>query len=648
MSISALWRPPPRLTISEWADRFRVLSSEASAEPGRWSTARAIYQRGIMDAVSDPRVETVVVKKSAQVGWTEILNNVAGYHIHQDPAPILVVQPTVEMGETWSKDRLAPMLRDTPELRSIISSPRSRDTASTLLRKEFPGGQLAIAGANSPAAMASRPIRVLLMDEVDRYPASAGTEGDPVSLATKRTTNFWNRRILMGSTPTIAGQSRIELAYEQSDQRRFFVPCPHCHEAQTLVWENVRWVEGKPETARYHCAACGAGWNDATRWRAVRVAEDEGGGWRATAPFAGIAGFAINELYSPWRRLEQTVSDYILASAKQETLKVWTNTALGETWQETGEAPDAKALHERRGKWRMGTIPDGGLFVVGAADVQGDRIEYDVWAFGVGLTRWLVDSGVIWGAPTDSATWRALTAVTDRQYADAAGRQWEIDAFGCDAGYLSQMVYSWVASHPRSDRIFALDGRGSPAHPPIGTRRAVDIDYAGRKIGSVGLWPVGTHGLKLEHYAGIRRALKGADDTGKWPEGTLFLPDDVDENYCQQLVSEFLGVTKLRNGRVRNEWRTIPGRRNERLDTAVYSLALAHHWTDHLTPADWSRMAEMRAENVRDTLNALSDHWEEKYGLDRAMVVKADVDRRRQAPGKTRDGGWVPRRSGWL
>jgi len=574
-----------------------------------------------MDATADPTIEQVVVMKSAQVGWTEILNNVAGYHMHQDPSPILVVQPTVEMGETWSKDRLAPMLRDTPELRSVVSPAKSRDTASTLLRKEFPGGQMAIAGANSAASLASRPVRVLLMDEVDRYPHSAGTEGDPVSLAIRRTANFWNRRIMLGSTPTITGESRIERAYEASDKRRYFVPCPHCGECQTLVWKQVRWTEGNPSSARYYCAHCGAAWTDADRWTAVRHADQLGGGWRATAPFKGVAGFHVNEMYSSWRRLEQTVSDYEAARGSAEAYKVWVNTALGETWQEVGEAPDAKALHTRRGSFRMGTIPDGGLFIAGAADVQGDRIEWDVWAFGVGLSMWLIDSGIILGQPTDAATWRVLTEVTDRKYRDAAGREWPIDAFGCDSGYLSHQVYDWVTRHPLGGKIFALDGRGSPSHPAMGTPRKVDIDFQGQKIGAALLWPVGTHALKLQHYAAVRKAINGPDASGIWPTGTMHLPDDVDESYCRQLVSEFLAPVKVRSGHTRTEWRRITGIRNERLDTAVYARALAHHLSQEMTPAAWQRLAERRAANVPAALEGLSDHWVERFGSDRAIVA---------------------------
>ena len=220
----SVWKSPPKLTISEWADEKRYLSPEASAEPGKYKTDRAEYQRGIMDAFSDPATERVVVMSSAQVGKTEILNNIVGYFIDQDPSSILNLQPTLEMAQTWSKDRLAPMVRDNPCLTDKVTESKAKDGKNTILHKLFPGGHITIVGANSPAGLASRPIRIVLCDEVDRYPASAGTEGDPVNLAIKRTTTYWNKKIGLFSTPTLKGISRIEKAFEESDQRYFYVP----------------------------------------------------------------------------------------------------------------------------------------------------------------------------------------------------------------------------------------------------------------------------------------------------------------------------------------------------------------------------------------------------------------------------------------
>ena len=206
---AAVLKPPPALTLSEWADRYRVLSAESSAEPGRWHTDKAPYQREIMDAIGDPHIRKVVIMSAAQIGKTDaFILNPLGYYMDYAPAPILVMQPTLDMGQTFSKDRLAPMIRDTPELRDKIDV-KSRYSGNTIMKKNFPGGHITIVGANSATGLASRPIKVLLADEVDRYPASAGTEGDPLSLAQKRQTTFWDKKTVIVSTPVIKGQSRI-------------------------------------------------------------------------------------------------------------------------------------------------------------------------------------------------------------------------------------------------------------------------------------------------------------------------------------------------------------------------------------------------------------------------------------------------------
>ncbi len=368
----AVLKPPPDLTISDWADQNRRLSSEASAEPGQWRTSRAEYQRGIMEAVSDAATETVVIMSSSQVGKTEVVNNCVGYHIDQDPAPIMVVMPTERDAETWSKDRFSPMVRDTPCLQGKIADPRSRDGNNKILHKRFPGGHLTIVGANAPSGLASRPIRLLLCDEVDRYPFSAGAEGDPVNLAKKRTVTFWNRKIVLVSTPTNKGSSRIEAAFEESDQRRFWVPCPVCGLEQVLTWEQVKWDKDengdhRPETARYHCADCDAAWMDETRWAAISK-----GRWIADAPFNGTAGFHLNEIYSPWIRLEAMAKAFLSARAGgDETMKTFVNTSLGETWMESGEAPDWQRLQGLKEQWRAGTVPAGGRRVRGGAGQLG-------------------------------------------------------------------------------------------------------------------------------------------------------------------------------------------------------------------------------------------------------------------------------------
>ena len=397
-----------------------------------------------MDAISDPRVESVVIMSSAQVGKTEVINCAIGYHIDQDPAPIMVVMPTERDAEAWSKDRFAPMARDTPCLAGRISDPKSRDGSNKILHKRFPGGHLTIVGANAPSGLASRPIRILLCDEVDRYPASAGAEGDPVNLAKKRTVTFWNRKVVLVSTPTVRGTSRIEAAFAESDRRRYLVPCAACGAEQVLAWDRVRWdkdADGthRPETARYHCVGCDAPWSDALRWRAVRA-----GRWVAEAPFAGIAGFHLNEIYSSWVRLEAMVRAFLSAKAGGEaTMKTFVNTSLGESWVETGEAPDWRRLADRREEWKPGTVPAGALFLTAGADVQKDRIEVDIWAWGRGLSSWLVDHIVIPHGPERSESWAALDALLGRTWPHARGAAMRLARLAIDTGYETSAVYAW-------------------------------------------------------------------------------------------------------------------------------------------------------------------------------------------------------------
>ena len=339
-----LFEPPTDLTVSQWADQKRVLSAEASSESGKFYTNRAEYQRGIMDAFSDPHVEDVVCMTSAQIGKTEILNNIVGFFIDQDPSPMLVLQPTVDMAQAYSKDRLAPMVRDNPCLRDKVKDPKAKDSGNTILHKTFSGGHITIVGANSPSSLASRPIRIVLCDEVDRYPESAGGEGDPINLAKKRNTTFWNKKNALFSTPTIKGLSRIESAYEQSDKRKYYVKCPHCNFEQTLMWGQVKWEDSDPSTAYYECADCRAQLNDTDKINMVKT-----GRWIAENPFNGIAGFHINELYSPWRKFADTVKDFLNSKKDTEKLKTWVNTALGETWEEQGDInffTDKKVLPE--------------------------------------------------------------------------------------------------------------------------------------------------------------------------------------------------------------------------------------------------------------------------------------------------------------
>ena len=591
----AVLKPPPDLTISDWADQNRRLSSEASAEPGQWRTSRAEYQRGIMDAISDPAAETVVIMSSSQIGKSESILNMVGYHIDHDPAPIMVVMPTERDAETWSKDRFSPMARDTPCLQGKIADPRSRDGNNKILHKRFPGGHLTIVGANAPSGLASRPIRLLLCDEVDRYPFSAGAEGDPVNLARKRTVTFWNRKIVLVSTPTNKGASRIEAAFEESDQRRFWVPCPACGAEQLLTWGQVRWdkaADGNhlPETARYHCAECDAAWKDETRWSAISK-----GRWIADQPFAGTAGFHLNEIYSPWVRLAAMAKTFLSARAGgDEMMKTFINTSLGETWMESGEAPDWQRLQGLKEDWRAGTVPAGGLFLTAGADVQKDRIEVDVWAWGRGLQSWLIDHIVIEGGPGEQACWRQLSELLGRTWLHASGTPMTIARLAIDTGYETAAVYAWArqVGFGQVAPVKGLEGfnRASPVTGPT----FVDATIGGKRLRrGARLWSVATSTFKAETYRLLRLDPPDARpiDGAAFPAGFVHLPGWVDAEWLKQLTAEQLVTVKNKRGFAKLEWQKLR-ERNEALDCRVYARAAA--WilgADRWSEARWEDLA---------------------------------------------------------
>lgn len=577
---AALWtvrvenlKPPPVLTVSEWADNYRRLSSESSSEPGAWITSRAEYQRGIMDAISDEHVDTVVVMSSAQVGKTEIINNVAGFHIAQDPAPLLVVMPTLEMGEAWSKDRLAPMLRDTPALGGKVKDARARDSGNTLLHKQFPGGHLTVCGANSPSSLASRPIRIVLCDEVDRYPPSAGTEGDPVALAKKRSATFWNRKLILTSTPTLKGVSRIERAYEASDRRKFWVACPHCEESQVLMWSNVKWPPNEPHKATYHCVDCGAAWSDIERWTAVR-----GGEWRPEGPFQGVAGFWLNELYSPWTRVADMASAFVEAKKSPESLRAFVNTSLGETWEEQGETIDGTGLAERVEEWDL--LPAGVLVLTAGVDVQADRLEVEVVGWGRDEESWSLSHVRIFGDPSAAAVWFDLDRVLTQTYSRLDGARLPITAACVDSGYATQAVYSYCSNKFRR-RVYAVKGMSS-AGRPIWPKKSTKAG------GKVNLFTIGVDAAKDATYARLRITRPGP--------GFCHFPADRDPDWFAQLAAEQV-IVKYSKGFPTRVWEKKAGARNEALDCRVYAYAALQSLS-----VVWSRFKAVVTPPVGDAL----------------------------------------------
>lgn len=550
--MTSFFQVPPRMGIDEWTAEYRFLSPEASSEPGKYRIERAEYQRGIMQAISDPMTKEVVLMCSSQVGKTEILMNVLGYHIHYDPAPILVVQPTLDMAQSFSKERLANMIRDCEVLSGKVQDSKSKDSGNTILHKRFPQGHITLCGANSPAGLASRPIRIVLLDEVDRYPPSAGAEGDPVKLAMKRSRTFWNKKTVMVSTPTIKGISRIEAAFEESNRQHFNVPCHKCGEMQRLVWGNVTFDKTDPTTARYKCGFCGEYWNDAQRWHAVR-----NGKWISEYPKSPIQGFHLNEIYSSWSTLEDMVRNFLEAKKFPETLKTFINTSLGESWEDQGEGLDEVPFMDRRENYYPDHLPQGIVVITAGVDVQDDRLEIECVGWGEGEECWSVEYKVIYGDPSTMDLWNQLDDFLLKKYTRSDGLPMPIVGAAIDSGgHYTHAVYNYCRGKANR-RVWAIKGQAGQGVAIWPKKASV------RNVAKVPLFSVGVDSAKDIIFARLKIKEPGA--------GYCHFPM-YEEWYFEQLTAEKVVITYKKGVPVRSykKFKT----RNEALDCRVYAYAV--------------------------------------------------------------------------
>jgi len=545
-------KPPPDLRLSEWADEYRKLSAESSAEPGQWRTERAPYLRAIMDATGEPEVEEITLMKSAQTGGTEVLNNIVAYYMKHDPAPTLMVQPTLDMAKAWSQDRFSPMLRDTPALTGLVQR-RSRDNSNTLLHKTFPGGHITIAGANSPASLASRPVRILLFDECDRYPLSAGNEGDPMSLGRKRTTTFWNKLVVNISTPTIKGESRIEHRFELSTMEYYFVPCPHCGEMQRLVWAKVKWPKGEPHNAWYECQKCEEEIYDKHLHPMLLRGE-----WRATNEEASgrHRGFHINELYSPWVPFGAMATAFFDAKGDSEKLQTWVNTSLGETWEEQTEKIDYHPLYRRREHYTE--VPEEVQVITAGIDTQDDRFEFEICGWADGEESWSINYKRLYGVMSRSEIWNLLAQQLRRPFRRADGVLLNVRMACIDSGgHFTDEVYKFSKFNGPT---FIVPTKGS-------SEMGKPVAVFPRKPNAKGVYLtlVGTDTAKELVY---NRYLLQDPGPGycHWP-----VSEEYDEDYFKQATAEEK-VKKMRRGLPYIEWNLRAGRRNEALDCRVLNL----------------------------------------------------------------------------
>lgn len=600
--------PPPLITVTEWAERHRVLSGKDSSEPGPYRAARTPYAREPMDCLSQTsQVEEVILMWGAQTSKTTIGSNWLGYLVDTNPGPVMIVQPTIDMAKRYSRQRLAPMIEESPTLHRKVRENRSRDDANTTLLKEFAGGFMAVAGANSASGLRSMPVRDLFLDEIDGYPIDVDGEGDPITLAEARQTTFARRKRLKTSTPTTRDYSRIEAAYLASDRCRYHVPCPHCGTLQVLEWgadkeHGIKWsrdADGVPimSSVRYVCRANGCeilehhkpGMLAAGLWVADRPGAQQG----------RVRGYHLSSLYSPlgwlsWTTLVQEWHRAITASRAGDSslLRVFINTRLADTFEEAGDKADQHALRRRAADIELGRVVWGLCVATMGVDVQADRLEAYTWGWGRGLQRQLVERHVIYGDPAvpeseAGSPWAALTKIRREAIPHASGRQVPLLACGIDTGgHHTQAVYAYARDHQHAG-VFALKGMSQPGKAVIGKPTDQDVSWRGvKQKRGVKLWPIGTDTAKAEIYGRLRIEEPGPG----FVHLSRHLPDEVFE----QITSERI-VTRYVKGHARLEWVKPPGRRNEALDCAVYALAAAHkcgidRWGDHKWQAWESRV----------------------------------------------------------
>lgn len=569
----AQFAPPPERTVSEWADAERVLP-ETSAEPGRWRTARVPYLKAVMDAVTDPAVEIIAFAKSAQVGGSEVLLNALGYHVAQDPCPMLLVEPTIDMAEAFSKDRLAKTVAATPALAARIREGRGPDAESTLRHKVFPGGFLALAGANSAASLAQRAVRFLGCDDLDRFPVELENEGDPVDLAIKRTTTFWNRKILLVSTPTLKG-ARIDGWYERSDQRKYFVPCPRCGRMDWLAFSDPRHIhvvfEGRdpetaPASARLECPAPALGGCGRAIAEHERTAMGAAGEWRPTGTSRqrGLVGFHVWAAYSPWVSLGEIVAQFLTARGRgRESLQVFVNTVLGEAFEDQTQRAEPQGLLARREDYGPGVdVPAFVACLTAGVDTQDDGFWVLVLGWGPGEEVGVIDWRWIPGDPKHPETRAGLLEALTRRYRHARGMALPIHAAAIDSGgHRTDEVYAFVLAHQHL-RCYAVIGRGKLSGKPIIAAEAPA--RAGRPV-ALSTVNVDDAKARIMSDLGVR-----APGPGYWhlPAGV----ETIDEAFVAQLTAEQLVTRRTKAGVAYQEWVQIRPD-NHALDDACYALA---------------------------------------------------------------------------
>ena len=546
--------PIRKISVSEWADKYRMLPSE-SAEPGRWRTSRVPYMKEIMDAVTEAGVERIIIKSAAQVGKSEVLLNVIGRYAHVDPSNIMIIQPTLEMSQDFSKSRLSKMIADTKVLTPLFYGAKdiaeSRNSNQTILSKFYVGGRIVLAGANSPAGLASRPIRILLCDEVDRFPPSASSEGDPLSIASKRTSTYWNRKIVMCSTPTVKDVSRIDLEYELGTKEHWAHECPNCGEYHTIEHSDI------DEQCRWVCPDCGYKFDEQT----VKQAKQK---YIVDNPdVKGIRSFYINGFYSPWVKWTEIMREWSEARGKPDLEKVVFNTRFGLSYERRSdvfEDEDEEEWLKQREQYDN-EVPSGVQILTAGVDVQQNRLEYEIVGWGEGEECWGICRGQVFGSPQDATTWLELDARLDRVYRTNTGRLNVARTF-VDSGYMTTKVYEYCSTRLYKGRL-PIKGIGSAGRSLI---YRTDMKHG------MPLTILGVNEGKAMIYERLKLKESGAQKM-HFPADDEYLVRRYDEVYFKQLMAEHR-VIRMAGGMMYETYEPIKrSARNEALDLRVYALA---------------------------------------------------------------------------
>lgn len=585
-------RPKSPLTVSEWADANRVLSGEGSAEAGAWKTSRTPYLREIMDALSeDSPCRKVVFMKSSQVGGTEAGSNWLGYIMGHAKGPVAVVMPTEKAMADWASQKFDPMAKDTPAIAAVLATRSNRAGDNSAQRKRFTGGILYFKTAGSTTELKSTSLRYAIADEVDEWDWST-LQGDPLGLLEIRQTTYHDRKLFVVSSPTMKDASRIEEQYDRGDQRRYYVPCPHCGERQHLKWPNVRWQKGlggRVTRAWYVCEACGAEIDE--HHKPAMLA---GGRWIAGNPDGAWRSYHINAVYAPiglglsWAEL---ADEWIAAQDDQKDLQVFINTRLGEPWADRSHDVKPNEIAARAEPYALGTLPPGVLYLTAGVDVQSgydSRLEVRIVGWGWEnneIREWVIDYQVIRGNLAEDRPWQDLEDLLTHEYKTASGVPLPIDATGIDTGgHFTHEVYAFVR-RTRARRVLALKGASTPGRKPLGNPNLIDINWRGKKIkNGVALYLVGTDSIKRRIYDRII-----ADGKRPADDRLMHFSNQLEPSFYDQQIAEVFNPRK-------NRWENKKGKNNEALDTHVYATAVTYHIDlafDAKKPAFWKRRALM-------------------------------------------------------